>query len=1141
MWVLEIGVFPIAVPVVSQILFRLVARPAVFLRNKKDYASMSSSADGVIPPIRQCSAHTVSAVPPQEDPPNGPLGESSCGGTAASYVTRGLFRRLERVRRDWTQTPKIADETSLEPLSVSGGTASFFRVVGGRFVAKDLKHARAEAVFYDRLRKEVASSVVRIVRGGGARRGRGGTSSGGDKRGSAGRGGRRGPPRRAGARRPRRSVREQPSGSAELRETVLQNARRALFWDEFFCCCPGAVAVAFRNDGRKPSSGSFQELVHEDSGPGRRSIASSNSSGGSRMSLCQTVGRDDENVFGGLKEPRPVVPPGGGPPQQHQRAVIPPLLVLPHAGAAPQQGGPAQQGGRAGSGSSFSSEVREFLVLKNMYAGFEDLRFVDLKIGFQTAVAGWMGKSAFRAWKNHQLDRVTNSGVEGFRAEGMENAPPLFRDFVHVARSHRPLATLFLSARKLGRIALQRLSGCELLRIFLEYPRWVLVPAGAHDAHRRGTGIEEDRPWTTIRTSFRRRELYARYVLLVILVKLTKLVQNLAQLDAPQMWIGSSIGIGFDASPFEEERSTRPRSHTPPQTPEDLLDRGDYTPPTSSRNPSPQTDDDNGYHRPSGEKGLSDNLHFPSPPPPAQHPSLPAKQDHEPPGEPFVRVFDWGRSEFNTTEAHAGLSPTERALRVEHWRSYLQGVLRLLYQASRVFLHRFACPAWRSVVLEIQEFHSMHENVVLGGVEIPLFCDGATTTPAGGPSTMSSSCDERGRGQEDYSCSMNSSILGDAYGGGAAAGGIVESGGAANVENGGRMPPLTPSRKYGSIRGTSAALHGFLIGHEYLVPVRREPSRWAPAPRKEEGAFSSTISGNEIADIVGYISVVFRRIDSDRISLEVGGFRTRDRKFGSSGHFVIGCIAFETARDAQAHLGNVLTSGEGSFYSTSFRGRVARHVSELLTLIPGAKQEDLLVREESRKYTIPKNSTTVYSGSSCFISSHSAPVDSVPEDLVVDKGRSNTQYSVCNGARTPATSAVSSSSRRAPSNNQRDLVYGFRRRRLAPRRSQSSAGGPGPALSGTKAVSNPAYVMHNNDNSPLPRRSRSAAGIVGPLTGSCSGTTFFRTIDRLRFEFLAFPRGAEDLVTALNLPPEILNVTARKRTSPLTKIFPPML
>ncbi|CAD7972682.1 unnamed protein product, partial [Amoebophrya sp. A120] len=52
----------------------------------------------------------------------------------------------------------------------------------------------------------------------------------------------------------------------------------------------------------------------------------------------------------------------------------------------------------------------------------------------------------------------------------------------------------------------------------------------------------------------RKKELYARYVLLSVLVKLTKLVNGLCQLEWPQMWVGSSLGIGFDLKHVDHSR-----------------------------------------------------------------------------------------------------------------------------------------------------------------------------------------------------------------------------------------------------------------------------------------------------------------------------------------------------------------------------------------------------------------------------------------------------------------------------------------------------------------------------------------------------------------------------------------------------------
>ena len=71
----------------------------------------------------------------------------------------------------------------------------------------------------------------------------------------------------------------------------------------------------------------------------------------------------------------------------------------------------------------------------------------------------------------------------------------------------------------------------------------------------------------------------------------------------------------------------------------------------------------------------------------------------------LLKIFDWGRSEFNTLEKHhAELSDAERASRVERWRYYIQSVCRLFWQLCRVHFHRFCFRGpWRTVVVEVQE------------------------------------------------------------------------------------------------------------------------------------------------------------------------------------------------------------------------------------------------------------------------------------------------------------------------------------------------------------------------------------------------------------------------------------------------------
>jgi len=48
---------------------------------------------------------------------------------------------------------------------------------------------------------------------------------------------------------------------------------------------------------------------------------------------------------------------------------------------------------------------------------------LDIKLGGKTASIGWMGKSRLSTLSNRTVDNMTNSVTEGYRLEGLDNAP----------------------------------------------------------------------------------------------------------------------------------------------------------------------------------------------------------------------------------------------------------------------------------------------------------------------------------------------------------------------------------------------------------------------------------------------------------------------------------------------------------------------------------------------------------------------------------------------------------------------------------------------------------------------------------------------------------------------------------------------
>ncbi|KAF4659068.1 hypothetical protein FOL47_007727 [Perkinsus chesapeaki] len=286
---------------------------------------------------------------------------------------------------------------------------------------------------------------------------------------------------------------------------------------------------------------------------------------------------------------------------------------------------PIKSPGRAisdGSGTSQTSggeviEERDLILMRNLYDGYKSLRLLDIKMGEVTAVAGWQGKSRFRAWRGHRIDKHTNSQVEGFRLEGFDGAP-------WCLESMDPSAALKMYKSQARRLQYQRLSAQDFLTYFLD-----MRQAYSSD----GPLCEERSP-----------EEYVELVLLQILQKLCKICSALSEVNVPQMWVGSSIALGFDADGF-------------------------------SALGTPKTQ---------------------------------------------VVLFDWGRSELNTSTKNSKLSQEEQHRRTKYWGHYLCAAHRLFYETARVYYNRYLAVEWRSVVFEVWDYDSITENDFVGRVAIPV-------------------------------------------------------------------------------------------------------------------------------------------------------------------------------------------------------------------------------------------------------------------------------------------------------------------------------------------------------------------------------------------------------------------------------------
>ncbi|CAJ1351340.1 unnamed protein product [Effrenium voratum] len=147
------------------------------------------------------------------------------------------------------------------------------------------------------------------------------------------------------------------------------------------------------------------------------------------------------------------------------------------------------------------------------------MRLLDIKLGTETSVAGWKGKSRLHAWKNACVDQRTNSAVEGFRLEGIEMPPRSLEErILAVVNAKSTSATAkYISPKVIRRFTLQRLRAAEFLESWLDVSHF-------------GPGSE----------------VHAQKALLESFRQVQGLVQAVVALEVPQQWIGSSVALALE-------------------------------------------------------------------------------------------------------------------------------------------------------------------------------------------------------------------------------------------------------------------------------------------------------------------------------------------------------------------------------------------------------------------------------------------------------------------------------------------------------------------------------------------------------------------------------------------------------------------
>lgn len=171
--------------------------------------------------------------------------------------------------------------------------------------------------------------------------------------------------------------------------------------------------------------------------------------------------------------------------------------------------------------TEMEDQARDLLLLYNVHAGKKASRFLDIKIGEETAVANWKGKSGFAAWRNRVVDRLTNSAAQGFRLEGFDCPPSSLKTRDTGERAGASAKT----AKKIKRLFYQRFPAADFLTFVAdtnELQDLYTSPALLSPAE------------------------YSEAVVFDAACQMAQLCRDLLRLPA-QMWIGSSLCLAYDS------------------------------------------------------------------------------------------------------------------------------------------------------------------------------------------------------------------------------------------------------------------------------------------------------------------------------------------------------------------------------------------------------------------------------------------------------------------------------------------------------------------------------------------------------------------------------------------------------------------
>lgn len=187
---------------------------------------------------------------------------------------------------------------------------------------------------------------------------------------------------------------------------------------------------------------------------------------------------------------------------------------------------------------------RPLLLLENLNSGFKKMRLIDLKLGEETAVAGWKGKSRMRAQVNGIVDSMTNSTAEGFRLEGIDNPPNCLEQYLQLNSkflTNQSYAGAFLNEKRARRWCMQRLRGSDVLNY------WLALQEDEPDTSRRRRTESELEQKISVT-----KEQHVHQAIWQTLDHVGKVLETVLAIPVPQMWIGSSLGVMLETGEISQ-------------------------------------------------------------------------------------------------------------------------------------------------------------------------------------------------------------------------------------------------------------------------------------------------------------------------------------------------------------------------------------------------------------------------------------------------------------------------------------------------------------------------------------------------------------------------------------------------------------